>query len=99
MALCAVATAQPVPEAPPESPPAAEGSATVPPDAPQPTPEPAPLPRPAPTPAPQPPAAAPIVGNPVQVRKVELHGFVSQGAFVSTDNDYLGASSRGSLGL
>jgi hypothetical protein len=30
---------------------------------------------------------------------VALHGFVSQGAFVSTANDYLGHSSRGSLEL
>ncbi len=29
----------------------------------------------------------------------EIHGFVSEGAFVSTDNDYIGNSSRGSLEL
>jgi len=28
---------------------------------------------------------------------VEIHGFVSEGAFVSTSNDYIGESSRGSL--
>jgi hypothetical protein len=30
---------------------------------------------------------------------IEIHGFVSQGGFVSTANDYLGRSSRGSLEL
>jgi hypothetical protein len=32
-------------------------------------------------------------------QSIEAHGFVSQGAFVSTDNDYIGASSRGSTAL
>lgn len=32
-------------------------------------------------------------------RSVQLHGFVSEGAFLSTANDYIGASSRGSLEL
>jgi hypothetical protein len=31
--------------------------------------------------------------------KLQIHGFVSQGAFYSTDNDYIGASSRGSAEL
>jgi hypothetical protein len=39
------------------------------------------------------------VANPVAGRRVALHGFISQGAFVSTDNDYIGESSRGSLEL
>jgi hypothetical protein len=30
---------------------------------------------------------------------IAIHGFVSQGAFVSTDNDFIGTSSRGSLEL
>ena len=29
--------------------------------------------------------------------KIDIHGFVSQGGFVSTANDYIGTSSRGSL--
>jgi len=32
-------------------------------------------------------------------RKVDVHGFVSEGGFVSTANDYIGASSHGSLKL
>ena len=28
---------------------------------------------------------------------MQVHGFVSEGGFVSTANDYIGASSRGSL--
>ena len=31
--------------------------------------------------------------------KLQLHGFLSQGAFWSTDNDYIGRSSRGSVDL
>ncbi len=31
------------------------------------------------------------------VSKLQVHGFVSQGAFISTDNDAIGDSSRGSL--
>ncbi|MEJ7602017.1 MAG: hypothetical protein WKG01_29240 [Kofleriaceae bacterium] len=31
------------------------------------------------------------------LREVDIHGFVSEGAFVSTSNDYIGKSSRGSL--
>src|SRR5689334_20913394 len=30
---------------------------------------------------------------------IQIHGFVAEGAFVSTDNDYIGESSRGSLEL
>ena len=33
------------------------------------------------------------------VEGVQLHGFVTQGAFVSTSNDYIGRSSQGSLEL
>ncbi len=40
-----------------------------------------------------PPAAAPVL------RTVDLHGFVSEGAFVSTANNYLGKSARGSMRL
>jgi hypothetical protein len=106
-ALCialwaASAYAQPAPDAPPAGEGVGEGSA-VPAEAPPPVKpaETAPAPTP---PAPEPPVpaapvAAPIVASTVQVRRVELHGFVSQGAFVSSANDYIGASSRGSLGL
>lgn len=31
--------------------------------------------------------------------RIQIHGFASEGGFVSTDNDYIGASSRGSLKL
>jgi hypothetical protein len=79
------ATATPAPPLPPTPP--------TPPETP-PAPAPPPETPPAPVAAPVPTAVAAV-----DVRKVELHGFVSQGAFVSTDNDYIGASSRGSLGL
>lgn len=46
-------------------------------------------PEPAPTPAPV----------PFTLPDIAIHGFVSQGAFLSTDNDYIGTSSRGSLEL
>jgi hypothetical protein len=39
------------------------------------------------------------VAAPYTPPAIEIHGFVSQGAFVSTANDYLGRSSRGSLEL
>jgi hypothetical protein len=41
-------------------------------------------------------AAAPAVA-PSFLDKVQIHGFVSEGGFVSTANDYIGASSRGTL--
>jgi hypothetical protein len=37
--------------------------------------------------------------QPADAPPVEIHGFVSEGGFVSTSNDYIGASSRGSLAL
>ena len=46
------------------------------------------------------PVPAPIVEEPgVSLSKIQLHGFLSQGAFISTDNDYIGRSSRGSVDL
>jgi hypothetical protein len=78
--------AQPAPEAPP----AAEGSAAPP------APEPAPAPPPAPAPAP------PVVEHHdagFQVPKFQVHGFVGEGGFISTANNYIGNSSRGSLAL
>jgi hypothetical protein len=44
-------------------------------------------------PAPDPAAVAP------RTPRVQIHGFASEGAFVSTANDYLGSASRGSLEL
>lgn len=38
-------------------------------------------------------------GESLSLDKVAIHGFVSEGAFWSTDNDYIGASDRGSLEL
>src|SRR5687768_2805422 len=49
-------------------------------------------PDPAPTPEPQPVEAA-------DLGRIQIHGFVSEGAFVSTANDYIGVSSRGSVKL
>jgi hypothetical protein len=68
--------------------------------APAPVPEPAPAaPTPAePTPAPGDTEPAPTQPEPT-LRSVELHGFVSEGAYWSTDNDYIGKSSRGGLDL
>lgn len=63
---------------------------------------------PAPTDEPEPPAASttapptsspPLVTTiaPSPLSRLQMHGFVSQGGFVSTANDYIGESSRGSL--
>src|SRR5262245_31641473 len=41
---------------------------------------------------------APVVVPP-RTPRVQIHGFASEGAFVSTANDYLGSASRGSLEL
>ncbi|CAN5885417.1 hypothetical protein BH11MYX3_BH11MYX3_47420 [soil metagenome] len=52
------------------------------------------------TPAPPPIAEEPSAAEPSApsgLREIQIHGFVSQGAFVSTANDYIGSSSRGSL--
>jgi hypothetical protein len=35
----------------------------------------------------------------LEQRKVEIHGFASEGGFLSTSNEYIGSSSRGSLKL
>ncbi|MGE3455314.1 MAG: hypothetical protein AB7O24_09415 [Kofleriaceae bacterium] len=37
--------------------------------------------------------------SPVSAMDIQIHGFVSQGGFVSTANDYIGKSSRGTLEL
>lgn len=42
---------------------------------------------------------APLDLRPLLPRYLAIHGFASQGAFVSTANDYLGKSSRGSFEL
>ncbi|HET9991815.1 MAG TPA: hypothetical protein VFQ65_24970 [Kofleriaceae bacterium] len=80
----AIAAAQPEPVAPP-----------TPPDAPTtpapPAPAPAPAPIPAPTAAPEP---SPSNGR---LPELQIHGFVSEGGFVSTANDYIGKSSQGDL--
>jgi hypothetical protein len=87
--VCGATTlhAQPAPDAPP----AADGSAAAP------APAPAPLPPP-PAPAP-PPRVVEHHDAAFQVPKFQIHGFVGEGAFVSTANNYLGDSSRGSLAL
>ena len=48
---------------------------------------------------PAPPALAPEEPAPLRLRAIHLHGFISQGGFFSTSNDYIGASSRGSLAM
>lgn len=48
-------------------------------------------------PAPAPAAAPSPVGSSLSLPRIQIHGFVSGGAFVSTANDYIGHSSRGSL--
>lgn len=88
----------PAPAPPPETP-----TETAPPD-PQPLPaDPTPEPDPLPPAEAPPPAAAPapveeaIPPPAVDVPGVQLHGFVSQGAFISTDNNWLGPSEKGSV--
>jgi hypothetical protein len=55
---------------------------------------------PTPPPPTRPPPPADIVDiAPAALRNVQIHGFVSEGAFVTTANNYLGESSRGSLRL
>ncbi len=76
-------------------------------DAPTPAPVDAQGPAPDSTPAPiEPPAPVAEPEEPVVVedpapdpRKIQIHGFISEGGFWSTSNDYIGASSRGSLKL
>jgi hypothetical protein len=45
------------------------------------------------------PEPEPLVVDPDLASNLQIHGFVTQGGFVSTANDYLGKSSRGSLEL
>jgi hypothetical protein len=64
----------------------------------------APVSAPAPPPAASDPTPAPdsersFFSRLTFLSKVQIHGFVSEGGFVSTANDYIGASSRGSLKL
>ena len=82
------ARAQDVPDAGPE--PSVAPTPAEPPPAPPAEPEPAP---PSPPAAPEPELPPETFGFPA----VAVHGFVSQGAFKSTGNDYLGHSKRGSL--
>jgi hypothetical protein len=92
LAVALVALAGPAAAQPP---PAPEPVAT-----PEPAPEVTPAPAPAPALVPEPePAAVDDGGGGFVLPEVRVHGFVSEGAFVSTANDYLGRSSRGSLEL
>lgn len=59
--------------------------------------EPAPDTEPATPPAEDVSAPSPV--EPVRTPRIQIHGFVSEGGFISTDNDYIGKSSRGSLEL
>jgi hypothetical protein len=47
----------------------------------------------------EPSAASPATVPGSGLGAIQIHGFVSEGGFVSTDNDYIGKSSRGSLEL
>lgn len=42
-------------------------------------------------------AAEPSVSSPSFLTKIQIHGFVSEGGYVSTANDYIGDSNKGSL--
>ena len=93
---------QPVPPEPQPSPPEPQ---PLPPD---PTPEPdaaaPPDGQPAPPdlapPADPPPAEEPVpAGASLDVPQIQLHGFVSQGAFISTEHNFLGRSTHGSVEL
>jgi hypothetical protein len=56
---------------------------------------------PIPTPAPEP-VAAPepvVVESALKIPALQVHGFISEGGFVTTANEYIGKSSRGSLRL
>src|SRR5690242_18271308 len=60
----------------------------------------APVPPPAPEPPPPPPPPVVEHHDPAfHVAKFQVHGFVGEGAFVSTANNYIGDSPRGSLAL
>lgn len=100
VAVCATAantSAQPAEPVEPVVDPAVEPAA--PPEPTQPAPAPPTEAAPRPDAAPSPVTEPIVVTNPVDVRSVQFHGFVSQGAFISTANDYIGESSRGSLEL
>src|SRR5262249_2599017 len=76
--------AEPAPATPPAAPTAPTDGTIAPP------PDPGPL-------TPPPPAvSAPAVSG---LGHIQIHGLVSEGAFVSTSNDYIGHSSRGSVEL
>jgi hypothetical protein len=95
------ADAQPAPAGEPTTP------APSPPSAPAPAPAPtdaAPVAPPTPPPAEPAPVEPASTGEPEPptdsiARKIDIHGFVSEGGFWSTSNNYIGASSRGSLKL
>jgi len=42
---------------------------------------------------------APSIPEPTAIEKVQIHGFISEGAFWSTSNNYIGYSDRGSVKL
>jgi hypothetical protein len=61
---------------------------------PSPTPTPTPTPEPTPTPTPTPP---PHDDRPDFLSHLQIHGFISEGGFYSTANNYIGDSATGSL--
>jgi hypothetical protein len=98
-AAAAPGDAPPAPAAAPSAPVEAATAASPPPP---------PVTATAPVAAPAPPAAAPapavdadsqseLPASSPSLPAILIHGFVSEGGFVSTSNDFIGASSRGSL--
>ncbi len=100
LALAAPAIAQPAPDA---APPTTPEEKPADPPAPAPTPTPTPTPTPAETPveAKQSPAAAAKWADPSLEEgtgeSLQIHGWISQGAMLSTGNNYLAHTKRGSF--
>jgi hypothetical protein len=65
----------------------------------EPAAEPAPIEQPTAPPVDEAPAAPEPDDHVFKVPALQIHGFVSEGAFISTANEYIGHSSRGSLEL
>ncbi|MDB4959075.1 MAG: hypothetical protein JWO36_6644 [Myxococcales bacterium] len=92
--LGGTADAQPAPPADAAEP--AEPAAPAPTEPPAPPPPAAPE---VPTESVPPAIAAPEPTEGLRLRDVQIHGFASEGGFVSTANNYIGTSARGSLNL
>ena len=109
-AASAAPPAAPAPATPPATPAPAAPPATPAPATPAPAVPASPPAAEGPTAPTAPPAAHPVPDEPTgpvdddggssfRVPRLQIHGFASEGGFVSTANDYIGLSSRGSLAL